>query len=186
MYTNKETTSFLKQFSSHLWLVYTSVQKFHNYPFLLTKLEARGFPDVAPDHVVAKFIGDVVIEGALEGSTKTSVPYWMQPESRKPYCYEAFIRTENNDHFMSRLNTLVVFSRHHDSHNATHGSTYAEIRLDGEHLTAKAFQLHERPPFYYRWYTGNFPCNNHIYITLPNGVIYASELEEYQAHHRPV
>lgn len=116
------------------------------------------------------------------------VSYWMQepPEEFRislGIYYFVFLRTGRNKHFAAGLDTLVAFSMQHDHNNPDQGPTYAELRVDGEHLIARSFHPHARPNTPYNLKNGHMPLNNHIYVLLPNGAICASKLEKHQANH---
>lgn len=166
----------------HVMLLYENLMNVH---FFLTKSGAGGFPEIEDDHVIALFTGGTIREGDIKTHDNQFPPRWMQPTPGKPHVYLAFIRTAENSHFDSELNTEIVHSIKHKPYDPLHNASYAEVRLRGEHFTARRFQLHERPRYPYFLHFGNMPLNNHIYITLPHGFIYASPLERFEAGHRP-
>lgn len=143
----------------------------------MKQLGAAVLPLILPDQLIVEMEDGSIFQGTIRYMLYFKVPYWMQPnEAHNVQNYYAFIRTATKRHFISVLKPLDPLD---PSNSAHYVPKNAEIRLGNyEHLKAESFQLHV-PTHRHTYYRMDFPTENYIYITKPQGAIYSSILENY-------
>lgn len=143
-------------------------KNFSNVNFSLTKLGARAFPTVLRYTVEVRMTDNSTYRGKLHIIPPNKAPTWYRSEIAETITNcRAFIRLDIDEHFYAQL---VPYHRLPGHDPRQHHPTYAEIRLEFvEFYSAPNFQLY---PLNRR----QIPPINHIYVIMPGGSVYTSQL----------
>lgn len=142
----------------------------------LQKLFAAGFTNSLTNHIVVTMRDGSTSYGTLVERPALEIPFWMYCDEMHPTLYFIFIRIADR-HFATVLNKKLV-----DNDLAENGPMDVQINIgNGQCYSAESFQAynvkeHVRCSAYGN-FPGNFPTNNHIYVSVPRDQVYSSVLE---------
>lgn len=143
----------------------------------LTKLGAVGFDNFPENHIVLTMRDGSTSYGTLVERPALEIPFWMYSHEVHPMLYFIFVRIADR-HFASVLNKKLVLPDHDPAQN---DPMKAQINIgNSQFYLAESFEVYNVKDHVhcsaYGNFPGNFPPNNHIYLTIPRNNVYSSVL----------